>query len=484
MFAPANPAKIEAEHFDLVVIGTGFGSSFFLHKMLRKRPKMRVLVLEWGRFNDHAWRIENNKNSNIGDTETFTTGTSWKPWWSTIGFGGGSNCWQAVAPRFHPSDFKLQTLYGVGSDWPFDYEDLEPFYTEAEQLMHIAGDDAISAVMPRSRPFPQKPHRMSTPDSIMKAAMPDLHFGTPSARVLEQRGKRGACCASMRCQLCPVDSKFTIENGLPTLYTNPNITLLLDARVLRFELKGGEIEGVVFSSQDLQGQEFKATGDLFVLGANAIQAPFVALKSGIEGPLIGRGLHEKFGFSAEVLLRGMKNFDGGTVSTGVNYALNDGPWRRESGAALVLFQNHWLHGVRLNRGRWQEILPLSVQIEDLPNDQNGVSADGDLPDVTFNAFSDYAQKAADRVMNALPKLLAPLPVEDIKFRAIHKTHGHMQGTMRMGKTPADSVVDAGQVHHRHRNLVVVGSSVLPTCSSANPSLTVAATSLRAAQTLL
>jgi choline dehydrogenase-like flavoprotein len=50
----------------------------------------------------------------------------------------------------------------------------------------------------------------------------------------------------------------------------------------------------------------------------------------------------------------------------------------------------------------------------------------------------------------------------------------------MGADPATSVVDAGQVHHRWRNLTVVGTPVFPTCSAMNPSLTAAALSLRAA----
>jgi choline dehydrogenase-like flavoprotein len=53
----------------------------------------------------------------------------------------------------------------------------------------------------------------------------------------------------------------------------------------------------------------------------------------------------------------------------------------------------------------------------------------------------------------------------------------------MGDDPEESVVDAGQVHHHVRNLVVVGSSVFPTCGSAPPSVTIAAMSLRAARLL-
>ena len=84
----------------------------------------------------------------------------------------------------------------------------------------------------------------------------------------------------------------------------------------------------------------------------------------------------------------------------------------------------------------------------------------------------------------LPDLLAPLPVEQIIDRGIRRTESHLQGTLRMGNDPSTSVVDAGLVHHQLRNLVVVGTSTFPTCSCANPSLTAAALSLRAAKIFL
>jgi choline dehydrogenase-like flavoprotein len=55
--------------------------------------------------------------------------------------------------------------------------------------------------------------------------------------------------------------------------------------------------------------------------------------------------------------------------------------------------------------------------------------------------------------------------------------------MRMVSDPASSVVDGDLIHHKYRNLIVVGSSVFPTCGTGNPSLTVAALSLRAAEKL-
>src|SRR5262245_10553834 len=62
--------------------------------------------------------------------------------------------------------------------------------------------------------------------------------------------------------------------------------------------------------------------------------------------------------------------------------------------------------------------------------------------------------------------------------------GHIMGTCRMGDDPNQSVVDKFQRSHDHKNLYLVGSSTFPTGATANPTLTLAALSLRTAQHIL
>ena len=42
--------------------------------------------------------------------------------------GGSTIHWSAHFPRYHPSDFRVRSLDGVGDDWPLDYDELEPYY--------------------------------------------------------------------------------------------------------------------------------------------------------------------------------------------------------------------------------------------------------------------------------------------------------------------------------------------------------------------
>ena len=55
--------------------------------------------------------------------------------------GGTTWHWAAHAWRNVPNDFRIKSLYGVGVDWPMSYDDLEPFYQEAEEIMGVSGAD-------------------------------------------------------------------------------------------------------------------------------------------------------------------------------------------------------------------------------------------------------------------------------------------------------------------------------------------------------
>src|SRR5690349_5003564 len=141
--------------YDLVMVGTGFASTFFLLQYLKKAgPRQRILVLERGYFFSHAERrrmlatgASHNVDPNPQPHETFVNDNSEKQWAFTIGFGGSSNCWYGCTPRFLPSDFRMRTQYGVAQDWPVQYDELEPYYSAVEQLMGISG--------PEETPFPK-----------------------------------------------------------------------------------------------------------------------------------------------------------------------------------------------------------------------------------------------------------------------------------------------------------------------------------------
>lgn len=466
------------EHFDVVVVGSGFGSLFFVEGYLSKRPTARILMLERGTFNSHAWQLEHGKNSSIPHTSTFRTDAARKVWNFTIGVGGGTNCWYAQTPRFHPNDFRMRSKYGVAQDWPLDYDELEPYYVAAEVKMAVAGSPEMGEILPRSVPFPQPAHKLTAVDAIMRRAQPQFHVPIATARASVATAGRPPCCASARCNLCPVDAKFTFENGFANLRELPNVEILSECEVTQLDHAGSSVRAAVYHKA---GTEHRVTGDLFVLGANAIHSPAILLRSGIDHPLTGVGIHEQVGYSLEVMLDGLDSLDGGTITTALNYSLYDGPFRKDYAGALIYFDNRWPHGLRKEYGRWRQLAPLVVVVEDLPQDSNRVVLDDDgVPKVLHADISAYAKRGVQESLANIEKVLQPLPVERLDFKGMRDTESHIQGSLRMGTDRAHSVLDAKQIHHDVRNLVVVGSSVFPSGPNSNPSLSVAALSLRSA----
>ena len=464
--------------YDLAIVGTGFASSFFLREYLRHaRSDARVVIVERGARETRQWQLANRTTSRIDPDSTFRkTGLPAKTWQFTIGFGGGSNCWWGCTPRLMPNDFLMRSRYGVGNDWPLGYADLEPFYEDAEAIMSISASSR--APYPRRAAPPQPPHRFSDPDRLLADAYPDLYFPQPTARARVPTEGRTACCASGVCGLCPVDAKFTIENGLRAPYDDPRVTLRLGDDVQSVETRGSRATGLLTRSAD---GETRLEADLVVVGAGAIFNPAILLRSGIAHAELGRQLFEQVSVSADIDLDGVNGFGGSTVFTGSGYMLYDGPHRASHAACLIESWNR-PDSLRWEPGRERQLLHMKFIVEDLPQANNRVTVARDgTPEVHFADYSPYAYRGIERVAGAIERILAPLPVERIDFDPTPSpTEGHILGTVVMGDDPATSVVDQWMIHHQIRNLLVIGGSAFPAGSPANPTLTISALSLRSA----
>lgn len=473
------------DRYDVIIVGTGFAGAFFLLRYLEHAPAtVRVLVLERGNRDTKAWQLENRRSSSLDARELFVNRTPNKEWLTSPGFGGNSKCWWGGAARMMPGDFALQSRYGVGIDWPLCYDELEAHYGVVEAIMSISGP--ADSPMPRSRPFPLPPHRLSDPDALLKKAFPDGWFHPATARASAPTGTRGVCCGSGTCELCPQDAKFTIENGLRHLYDDPRVTLLLRAEAASVETSGDSARGVNYTRD---GQSHRASADLVVLAASALFNPHILLRSGITHELLGKRLHEQMPVDVCLNLHGVKCYNGSTMISGNGYLFYEGDHRREHAACLIEMWNSpfvYERTLRAERGRWTERAYLRFMFDDLPRVDNAVTvnaAEPRLADVTFNGYSSYAQRGVDRVPAMIDVLATALPVEDIDSISVGHTTAHIQGTVVMGNDAATSVVDRHLIHHRFRNLVVLGASAFPTASPTYPTLTISALSLRTADHL-
>ena len=92
------------------------------------------------------------------------------------------------------------------------------------------------------------------------------------------------------CELCPVDAKFAIQNGLAWVYSDPRVTLQLDSAVDIVETAAG-----IAQCRPIREAAPASTPRpaLVVLAASALFNPHILLRSGVRHPLLGKRLHEQ-----------------------------------------------------------------------------------------------------------------------------------------------------------------------------------------------
>ncbi len=461
-------AEASAREWDVILAGTSFASMFFGHGL---PDGLDVLFVEKGGEYPHSEQVEKGWAVREEILQRNSSGHE-KDWPAFTLLGGNSNYWWGDAPRLHPDDFSLKSRFGVAGDWPVDYAELEPFYTQAENLIEVAGGNS-EHILPRSAAFPYPPHPPSRSDTAFFASS-DLWVPMPTGRA--NGGSRARCCANGVCATCPVDAKFTILNGFERL-THPRASFLLGTELVGLDIEGGTARAA--RVRDGEGQETSLKARFFGLGTNAIFNAAILIRSGVANEALGRYLHEEAAKDVFIDTRSLKNFFGGTSDSSHGYHFYHGADR--SDAAAVLIENiNAPPAIRPEPGRWANRLHLRVIAEDLPKAENRVILEEDKPVIEWTGFHDYAFRGLDRAVALLPGII-PDEIESVEVSPLLPSQAHIQGTHRMGPSPEDAVVDGRLRLHAAPNVFALGSGAFPTCSPANPSLTIAALSLRAAE---
>ena len=467
--------------FDTIIVGTGFASSFFLLEYLKHaRIDERILVLEKGEDIPYQWKLENQVNTNANFGAMINNLTPQKIWIQNIAFGGGS-CWTGNTPRMHPSDFNTFSKHGVGEDWPLSYEEFDPYVTEVEYLMGIAGDN--SNEYPRTKPYPMPGHKLNAFDRLLVEKYGDRYTAMPSARASDFSKGRPKCCNNGVCSVCPIGAKFQIDLHMRELYKDPRVTLINNCSVDRLDIRNNVVQGVVCQ---LEGKEAVFKSNFTAVGAHALMTPYILMKSGIEQYALGRYLSEQVGIDVSVNLNQVENLDGGQRVTGLGTMFIDESNRGEAAGCLVEGYNiPWL---RAEFGKWRHVSHFKFVFEDIPQPENRVTVgENNKPDISFAKMSDYMKNGIAELPRRVEELLSGLPVEDYhideKTDDMIGSSAHIQGTTRMGLDPDTSVVDPSLLHHQVRNLAVLGSGAFPTCAAANPTLILSALSIKSARDL-
>jgi glucose dehydrogenase len=496
---------------DVVVIGSGISGTLVARELTA--AGRRVTLIERGAYVPWEEQIENASDEGppiyegdaptaVHNDENAADGVDWR-WEYVYAVGGTCNHWVGVSPRFLPEDFEMRSRYGVFVDWPLTYEELEPDYARAEGLLGVTGGP--SPLWPGARP-PLAPHPASPQDRLLEPHM------RPFVRLWQARPSRAfrgrpQCCASSRCELCPVNSKFSVLNGLGDVLERPGLELRAETIAARLVASpdGGRIQHV--ECVDAKGERSEVHARDYVIAANAIESAGLLLRSGVTTPATGRYFSSREAQALTVSTRQpMEPGHGASKSTGASYAYYSGPFRRERSAALLAVENPGraeimvepvtsglaagTSGSELRREaveRWRRTATFSVVVEDAPRPSNAVTLSPvkdsfgiPLNRVRYNP-GPYEAATFRHLVEDAPRRLRALGATDARLFS-GPTGAHLLGTLRIGDSRT-GVVDADLRHHGTENLFVAGGAVFPTYSATHPTLTIAALAIRLGRTL-
>jgi choline dehydrogenase-like flavoprotein len=483
---------------EITIVGSGVAGMLLARELVREGRE--VLMIERGAFRDHADQLrEDAAHGGHGEevqipTSEHNTESSY-PWDYDYGVGGSGLHWTGVTPRLKPTDFELRSRYGVGRDWPFGYQELEPFYEEAEHVLAVAGD--------RRTPFPRRTgyrlpaHPFSPLDKLLAPHLQPF-YALPQARPTRPVDGRPACCGSARCRLCPVDARYSpLQTFERDVRGKPGFTLRERTIVERVKVSGSR--AVSLQLVDSDGKRSTLPVRTVVLSANGIENPAILMRSGLGGGEVGKQIYDHDELVMRYTVnRPLPNGYGTTLSTGVSYAYADGPFRSRRSGIIVSPYNPGILvreqlAEALERGRsgkklradllnlFQHTLVLAASGEDLPRQDRFVSLSPHkdrfgipLNRVNYPPESSYLTDSQQFVQRDIERRLSSFGAR--LERLEHVQGGHLIGTCRMGKT--DGVVDPDLRHHRVENLYVSGASAFPSYSPAHPTLTIAALAIR------
>jgi glucose dehydrogenase len=358
---------------------------------------------------------------------------------------------------------------------------------------------------------------------------------------------RRLCAGNTACvPICPIQAKYdpTITLGEALQTGNVEILYQCVATNIRLDQASGMISGIDYLRYDDGSAPTPgvATGTRYVLAAHAIEAPKLLLNSNSQLPegianssgQVGRNLMDHPVMNAWALMPiPVYSFRGPNSTSGIE-TIRDGEFRRTRGAFRIEINNDgwgWptnapysdvaefvdgldgkgrLFGAPLLdalRERLSRQIDLNFLVEQLPLPTNRVTlspAERDplgipRPRIVYE-LGDYAQagfQAARRIASQIFRQLGASERTDFAGTSrqpnafeyegtsyLFQGAGHIVGTHRMGTARCNSVVDRNQRSWDHPNLFLIGTGVFPTIATSNPSLTLAALSLMAVETLL
>ncbi len=509
------------DFYDVIIIGSGAGGGTLARHLASSGKK--ILLLErggWLRREAANWDpksvfVENRYIS----PEQWVDGSG-KTFQPQVHYfvGGATKMYGAALYRLREEDFgELKHEGGVSPAWPISYDEMEPYYTKAEELYRVHGQAGGDPTEPRrSKPYfyppvSHEPRIQKLSDQLKQAGYHP--FAAPCAILLNEKDMPHSRC--VRCQTCDgfpclVQAKADAEIiGVREAIQSKNVRLIIHANVIKLNTdpQGTAVTEVV---AEVGGVPTVFKGGIVVVSCGAANSAKLLLQSangrhpnGLANGSDQVGRNYMFHNSQAVLaLSSEPNETQFQKTLSINdfylgskdfpYPMGNiqmlgkslGPmFRGEKPIETALVPQKILDQIA------RHSVDFWLSTEDLPDPNNRVTVDKQ-----GRISLDYTpnnQTAKQQLFKHFKKMLGSVGRHFFLPRTAYLRTtvpiagcAHQAGTCRFGKDPKTSVLDLNCKAHELDNLYVVDTSFFPSIGAVNPSLTAIANALRVGDHLL
>lgn len=527
---------MKKERADVVVIGSGAAGAAVTKRLANHGAK--VVCLEQGNWMKPAdypstkpdwevqlrrgpWNFDPNTRRLPEDYPVVPAGKDPPNVLMFNAVGGSTIHWTGHFPRFRPSDFRVRSLDGVADDWPINYDELAPYYDINDADIGVSGLSGDPANPPRKR-RPTPPLPLGVLGETIGRACDKLGWYwwvSDNAIVSERYRGRQGCTLQGRCMLgCPTGARASTDVTHWREAIGKGAVLKTQARVREITVDArGRVRGVLY--YDLDGKLHEELARVVVVCCNGIGTPRLLLNS--QSKLFPDGLANSSGLVGKNFMihpfRFLEGFfedrmDGWSGPFGVpafsqhfyetdpsrgfvrGYSFqlerSFGPlhqaWGGLTNDPVPWGKDHH----RVMRERFGHVIRVTVMGEDLPEEHNQVTLDPERKDsngipaarVSY-AYSENSLKLHEHAREKATQLLETAGARQVLDSGVIQPAFHLMGTARMGDDPKKSVVNRWNQAHDLENLFIVDGSSFVTGAGVNPTSTIGALAVRAADSI-
>ena len=540
--------------YQVLVVGSGAGGAMAAYELTRQGIK--VLLLEAGR--DYDPRTETPMFKRPGDAPLMGSGNVDKDfgyydatvdggwtvpdepyttaddteflWWRARMLGGRANHWGRYSLRFSHHDFKGKTRDGHGADWPFEYDDIAPWYDKTETLVGVCGENTGHEDMPdSSEGVLQPPPAPRVTELLVAAAAGKEGIRTaPMHRAVLTRSQdiRQKCFYATPCgHGCSIGAAFqTTTSLIPMARATGNLTVITDAMVkaVRTDVNGNAT-GVTYVDKKT-GKDTDLDAPVVILAASACESARILLNSASEqhpaglansSGQVGRNLMDSTGANIGAYVPALRdrpryNEDGhtsnhlfipwwgheaqekGELDFPRGYHFEIGSGFREPGSWVAGDFQGYGEAVKAEaRSAYGSYIGFALRGEMVPNEHCYMEIDKDVKDKWGIPVAKFHWKWSENELNQVrhgletaKKIFANMDADPGELpspeEAILKGGEiiHEVGTTRMGDDPGTSVTNEWGQTWDCKNLFIMDGGVFASNPHKNCTLTILTLAMR------